>query len=151
MASKRLVKVGEWLAQAGITSIGFEQFRQLCDAFPEIQESILRKLVRETELPLAPLVEGVRQEDFQSLGRTLIALQHEYLEGGERARAARALVLTAKVHAGFAARKKPEKTEMIQWMLVWLENPGLFETWYTLRMARVGTPENTGTAEDHVS
>ncbi len=31
------------------------------------------------------------------------------------------------------AEKRRQKTEMVEWMLVWLENPGIFESWVALR------------------
>jgi hypothetical protein len=36
-----------------------------------------------------------------------------------------------------APEKKAQKEEMVQWMLVWLENPGVFPAWADARK-RVG-------------
>jgi hypothetical protein len=33
--------------------------------------------------------------------------------------------------------KKAQKEEMIQWMLVWLENPGIFPAWVKLRKVKM--------------
>jgi hypothetical protein len=47
-------------------------------------------------------------------------------------------VIAAKDHARFASRKeekRPEKEEMILWMLTWLENPPVFPEWVRLRRA----------------
>jgi hypothetical protein len=50
-------------------------------------------------------------------------------------------VITAKDHARWAAKKaetkRPEKEEMMLWMLTWLENPPLFPEWIRLRRAAV--------------
>jgi hypothetical protein len=53
-------------------------------------------------------------------------------------------VIEAKDHARLSARspaasaeKKSQKEEMIQWMLVWLENPAVFAEWVKLRKGRV--------------
>jgi len=96
------------------------------------------------DVPLAPLVEGVRQESFDHLERTLQALHQEYLRAlatgdRERQRACRQLVIEAKDHARWALRRasdpesKARRQEMIQWMLVWLENPEIFPQWLRLR------------------
>jgi len=98
-------------------------------------------------------VEGVRQDSFEELERTLMAIDREYAQawaagGRERARACRRLVILAKDHARWALRnpktppeKKAGKEEMILWMLTWLENPGAFATWLGLRKAStIGIP-----------
>ena len=52
--------------------------------------------------------------------------------------------LAYAAHARLAARsaktspeKKTIKEEMIQWMLVWLENPGVFPAWIKLRKQKL--------------
>ena len=102
-----------------------------------VSESYLRKLLRESGVPLAPLVEGVRQETLEALEMSLLRMVAEY-EGGERERKAlvRKAVITAKDHARLASRKEEAralKEEMILWMLTWLEHPSLFPDWLRLR------------------
>ena len=51
------------------------------------------------------------------------------------------MVVAAKDHARFAARKperRAEKEEMILWMRTWLENPPLFASWVKLRREAAG-------------
>ncbi len=46
------------------------------------------------------------------------------------------LVIEARQHARWAAKRAgadQTKTEMMQWMLVWLENPAVFPAWASLR------------------
>jgi hypothetical protein len=49
------------------------------------------------------------------------------------------VVITAKDHSRFAAlrskdeAKRREKEEMVEWMIVWLENPAIFPQWVRLR------------------
>jgi hypothetical protein len=69
----------------------------------------------------------------------------------DRARYCRRQVIGAKDRARFIAQnprtapeKKREKIEMAEWMLVWLENPGVFPAWVDARK-RVG--EASGIAE----
>ena len=52
----------------------------------------------------------------------------------------RDIVIKAKDRARFAARnpkvsaeKRAAKHEMVQWMLVWLDDPSMFGDWVTLR------------------
>lgn len=138
MASNRRSRLREWLALHQPAAIGEAEFAALHRDLPDIPEAALRKLVRAAGLPLTPLVEGVRQDDFDALERTLGALQDEYesaLASGntERARQCRSLVITSKDHARLAARRRPEKQEMAAWMLVWLENPPVFRAWAKVR------------------
>lgn len=104
-----------------------------------LSESAVRKALREIGFPMTPLVEGVRQDSFGELERTLLALLAEYGAGdSERRRACRREVIRAKDHARLAlAREAGEarerRTEMILWMMTWLENPGVFADWLALR------------------
>jgi hypothetical protein len=118
----------------------------LADLKPS-SESYLRRLVRECEVPLAPVVEGVRQGDLDSLERTLLALYREYKCGdAAKRKRVRRLVIEAKDHANWALRRWLHRQgegghnvilsrETIQWLLTWLENPPLFEQWAKLRKA----------------
>ena len=58
----------------------------------------------------------------------------------ERATACRRTVIQAKDRARLISRnqkvdseKRRQRAEMVEWMLVWLENPGVFESWVALR------------------
>jgi hypothetical protein len=107
--------------------VGPEQWEELRGALAPISHGYLRKLLRASGTALHPLVEGVRQEDFPALERTLLALL------GEDRRAARTLIIEAKQHARWAMKRHPEKEEMVLWMLTWLENPGIFPQWLAIR------------------
>lgn len=134
----------EWLAVERPAEIGEAQWDALRRDLAPISRSYLRKLLRETGVPLAPLVEGVRQDDFNALERSLTALLHEYEQGGPERRAEiRKLVIEAKDHARWAAKnpeKKSQKEEMALWILTWLENPPLFPEWARLRRRALETP-----------
>ena len=102
-------------------------------------------MLRQSGVPLAPLVEGVRQDSFEDLERTLLALEREYAAADEpRRTACRREVIAAKDRARWALRRLPEadprrelKQEMSLWMLTWLENPGVFSAWITLRVEQL--------------
>jgi len=116
----------------------------LCELAP-VTEVTLRRLLRETGIPLAPLVCGIRQDGFENLERTLLDMEREYAEATaagdvSRVRACRRAAITAKDHARFALRspkltadERVAKEEMVLWLLTWLENPGVFATWLELR------------------
>ena len=140
---QKLAEIRAYVEDLGIDSIGESHFEELRSRMAPLSDRALRKLLRETGYALAPVVEGVRQEDFDQLERTLAALAGEYERaagGRERTRMIRRLVITAKEHARFAARardvgKRQAKEEMAEWMLVWLENPAIFPQWVRLRRA----------------
>jgi hypothetical protein len=109
------------------------------DQLAPVSDKLFRDLLRECGVPLAPLVEGVRQEDLPSLERTLLALADEYRNPDLRRRC-RMAVIHAKDHARLVARnakvdpeKRAMKDEMVLWMLTWLENPAVFEVWVPMR------------------
>ena len=128
---------------AGVTVVELPMLDTIRAALGEISDSYLRKLLKESGIPLAPMVEGVVQDNFESLERTLLALTEEY-EDPDKRRGTRRLVITAKDHARFAMKRTPdpvkraEKEEMVLWMLTWLDNPSLFPLWVPLRKKEHG-------------
>lgn len=132
-------RLQEWLAQHRPALIGEAEWEEIRTQMGPVSSGYLRRLLRETGVELAPAVEGVRQEDFDALERTLLALVGEYERGSPSRKAAlRRLVIEAKDHARWAARKaekREEKEEMRLWMLTWLENPPVFPQWVRLRRA----------------
>ncbi|MEO8028239.1 MAG: hypothetical protein ABI823_17275, partial [Bryobacteraceae bacterium] len=109
-----------------------------------VSESYLRTLLRNSEIPLDPLVDGVHQDSLDALEHSLLALLDTYesaKSSGDReiVSASRKAVISGKDHAKWAHErasdpaKKSEKDEMIQWMLMWLENPPLFRDWIRVR------------------
>ena len=138
MASRKASEqVGEWLAAQGVARVTDAVFAELARAFPQRKERELRQALRKCGVPLDPLVEGVRQESLEELARTLVALQHEYQSTNNKQRI-RSIVIESKAHARFASRLRPVKQEMVEWMLVWLHDPSLFETWVKLRLRLLG-------------
>lgn len=119
------------------------EWLELQAALAPISENYLRRLLREADVELAPMVAGVRQGSFDELEQSLAALWGEYESGDTRRRSAvRKLVIVAKEHAHWAMRraaagseKRAEKEEMSLWLATWLENPGLFPEWVRLRKA----------------
>lgn len=114
-----------------------------------MSESYLRRLLADAGIAVEPPFGGVRQKTFDELERSLLELEEAYTRAsqtGDRARAqqCRNAVIQAKDHARLAARgsrtppeKKAQKEEMVQWLLVWLENPGIFPAWVKLRKMKM--------------
>ena len=87
---------------------------------------------------------------------SLIELQAVYaaaIADRDRARAkvCRRVVIEAKDRARLIARnprvdaeKRKQKEEMVEWILVWLENPGIFEAWAELRRQSMACPKQPG-------
>jgi hypothetical protein len=149
--SKRSL-LSAWITEHRPALIDPAVLEQIAAALAPISARYLRELVRECGVPLDPLVEGVRQESFQNLERTLSSLAALYASahgasGRELQVSCRRLVIEAKEHARWPLKRQPqsaeaaaraaEKREMIEWMIVWLENPGIFPTWARLRMQAV--------------
>lgn len=135
-------RLGEWLSQKQPVVIGEEEWNALLAELAPISESYLRGLLRNSGVPLSPLVEGVKQDSFAELERTLLALAQVYASGSrDSAQRARNTVRLAKEHARWAMKrdsaKSEEKTEMALWMLTWLENPELFRSWVSLRRRNI--------------
>lgn len=126
--------------------IGEPEWEALLRQLAPISESYLRRLLRDLSkqsgVPLAPLIEGVRQESFDALEASLLNLLAEYESGdAPRRMRVRKAVIEAKDHARLAARNPEhaeQKNEMILWMLTWLENPPVFPQWVRLRRAAQG-------------
>ncbi len=136
-------ELAAWMERTAPREIGESEWQALLDALAPISDGYLRRLLREwardSGIPLAPLVEGVRQESFDALESSLLKLLAEYERGDAPARSrVRRVVIAAKDHARFASRKEErrvEKQEMTLWMLTWLENPPVFPEWVRLRRA----------------
>jgi len=114
-----------------------------------VSESYLRHLLADAGLTVEPPFGGVRQKTFAELEQALLELEEVYTRArnsGDRALAqqCRNVVIQAKDHARLAAHspratpeKRASKEEMVQWMLVWLENPGVFPAWVKLRRPKL--------------
>lgn len=114
-----------------------------------ISESYVRHLLAETGIPVEPPFGGVRQKTFAELEQSLLDLEQAYTHAkdtGDRTRAqlCRNVVIQAKDRARLAAHspkatpeKQAVKEEMVQWMLVWLDNPGVFPAWVKLRRLKL--------------
>lgn len=128
----------EYLALHQPAAVTEAVWRELLAQLAPVSESYLRDLIRATGLPFEQPYAGVRQHTLEELEASLREMLDVYraaLEAGDkqRARYCRRQVIAAKDRAKFAAAKHPEKEEMAQWMMVWLEDPEMFPSWVTAR------------------
>ena len=120
-------------------------WRDLLMKLAPVSESYLRDLLRETGLPFEQPYAGIRQHTLEELEQSLAGMLRVYSEATaagdrERARYCRRQVIAAKDRARFLARSermpadtRAAKEEMVEWMLVWLENPEVFPAWLEAR------------------
>lgn len=133
------------LAEEQPRAITADVWKGLLRRLAPVSESYLRDLLRATGLPFDQPYCGIRQHTFEELEQSLRGMLQVYtgsVAAGDRDRAryCRRQVIAAKDRAKFRAlgdRTPPEraarKHEMVQWMLVWLENPGVFPAWVEAR------------------
>ena len=150
------------LSEERPAAITAEVWNGLLRRLAPVSESYLRDLLRATGLPFAQPYAGIRQHTFEELEGSLVEMLHVYRDAvaaGDRAlaRYCRKQAIAAKDRARFQARsprtapeKAAEKSEMAEWMLVWLENPEVFPAWVAARKkilspAAVESRENLGT------
>ena len=148
-------RLSEYLAGRRGDLVSEQEWREIRRLFAPASLGYLRRLLRASGAPLAPLVEGIRQDSFENLERTLLAVEEEYRQAraeGDIARqkACRRAVVDAKDHARWSIRRsgaapedKAAKEEMVAWMLVWLENPEVFPAWVKLRKGAVDQRNET--------
>jgi len=138
-------RLEEYLRQNQLTFVSEDLWRKLLTLFAPVSERYLRDLLHRAGLPIEQPFGGVRQSSFDELEASLSELEHAYSAAvanhdHARAKACRRVVIEAKDHARMASRnpkvaaeKREQKREMVEWLLVWLENPGIFESWAALR------------------
>jgi hypothetical protein len=135
MRTTKRAKLAEFLDPA--TLVDEKEFERLRAALSPISESYLRKLLRDSGAPLAPMIDGVRQSNLEELESTLVALLVEYESGDPAKRqAVRNLVITAKNHARWT-----RKEENLLWLTTWQENPPLFPAWAQIRRVKAAAPQ----------
>lgn len=128
----------QYLERREPAGVSEAEWFELLQRFAPISESYLRKLLHDAGLRIAQPFEDVRSSSFDQLESSLVEMEKVYRAATasgdeERARLCRRAVIQAKDRARMHAKKRPEKQEMVDWMLVWLENPEVFEAWVKLR------------------
>ena len=144
MASRgdtKAARLKAWLEEHKPERVGESEVGQIKAALAPVSSSYLKRLLRASGVPLHPLVEGVVQDSFDELARSLCALQVEYEAAGAPGRQRiREIVIEAKDHSRWALRRLrdaperlAEKQEVLLWLSTWLENPPVFHCWLAVR------------------
>ena len=145
----------EYLAARQPAAITEAVWGELMVRLAPVSESYLRDLLRATGLQFDQPYSGIQQHTFEELERSLRGMLRVYLDSAasgnrERARYCRRQVIAAKDRAKFLAAapgtmadKRAEKDEMVQWMLVWLENPEVFPAWVEIRKRYSSSTDST--------
>lgn len=128
----------DYLNERKPAAITETEWFDLREKLAPVSESYLRDLLRGTGLPFDQPYAGIRQHTLEELEASLLGMLKVYRDATaagqkEKARYCRRQVIAAKDRAKFLARKHPQKEEMAQWMLVWLENPEVFPAWVEAR------------------
>jgi hypothetical protein len=141
----RRAALARWIAEHQPELIGEPEAQEIQTTLAPVSASYLHKLLRDCGVPLAPMIDGVRQGSLAELEDTLFALIGEYAAGDARRRKqVRTLVITAKDHARFALVRATDpgvralKQEALLWLITWLENPLIFANWLALRRGQIG-------------
>lgn len=88
----------------------------------------------------------IQWKTLDELEVSLLEFQRQYRDDPTRRRELRDIVIRTKDRARFASRnpkvaaeKRAAKEEMVQWMLVWLDDPSMFADWAALRRNQLRT------------
>ncbi len=139
MVSKQALgpAIREHIGREAWLSIGEAEWEQLRSRFAPVSENTLRKWIKSTCLPFGQPWRGVESASLDELERDLTEMAEAYRTWPLEARRT---VIGAKDKARYAARnrkaataKRELKNEMVEWMLVWLGDPAMFEDWVKLR------------------
>lgn len=134
MATKQRVR--NYIAERAWTVIDESEWAQLRAAFPDASEATLRGCGVPIEAPWS----GVASQTLAGLEESLFAFSRIYADRPDLRRYCRDQVIAAKDRARWAAKssrveesKRRLKSEMVEWMLVWLGDPATFPVWARLR------------------
>jgi hypothetical protein len=134
-------RVLDFVAARGWGEVGEKEWRELRAALNDISESALRA----SGIAIAAPWRGVAAHSIDELESSMLEFSQVYETREDLRRYCRDQVIAAKDSARWAARsskveesKRRMKAEMVEWMLVWLDDPAIFPTWVQLRKQRMG-------------
>jgi hypothetical protein len=141
--STKRQRFDETLAGKGWAAIHAVEWEELRQSF---SESSLREWLAEAGIEIDQPFRGVETKTLAGLEASLVAMSELYERDAAARKLCRTTVIAAKDRTRFASRnqrvdeaKRALKAEMVEWMLVWLDDPAMFSTWAALRKrARAG-------------
>ena len=129
------------MAARGWNEIGEKEWRELRSALSDISQTTLRV----SGIAIAAPWCGVAAHSMEYLESSLREFSQVYEARPDLRRYCRDQVIAAKDRARWASRspkveesKRRMKAEMVEWMLVWLDDPAIFPTWVQLRKQKMG-------------
>ena len=129
------------MAARGWDEIGEKEWREIRSALSDISEST----VRASGIRIGAPWRGVAVHTIDELESSLRELSRVYETRPDLRRYCRDQVIAAKDRARWAASspkveesKRSMKAEMVEWMLIWLNDPAIFPTWVELRKLKMG-------------
>ncbi|HWE48949.1 MAG TPA: hypothetical protein VG273_04140 [Bryobacteraceae bacterium] len=124
----------------GWSLIGEAEWNELHTALPDISDVTLRS----AGLAIAQPWLGVIQHSEAELEKTLLDLAAVYAARSDLRGLCRQQVIAAKDRARWLSKsaridgeRQQIKAGMVEWMLVWLDDPAMFEAWIRARRARM--------------
>jgi hypothetical protein len=134
-------RVLDYAAARGWDVIGEDEWREIRSTLGDISETTLRT----SGIPIAAPWSGVKQHSIDDLEASLRELTHVYESRPDLRRYCRDQVIAAKDRARWSSRspkveesRRRMKAEMVEWMLVWLDDPAIFPAWVQLRRRNMG-------------
>jgi len=118
----------------GWSVIGEAEWAAIQASVPNVKTEDLGAAGLAAEAPWS----GVRQHTLEELEETLLTMTAVYQAQSHLRQFCRNQVIRAKDLARILSRSKPAKTEMVEWMLVWLSDPALFPAWVEIRKRIIG-------------
>ena len=132
----RKQRVLDFAAARDWTVIGETEWRELRAALSDVSEATIRG----AGLTIAIPWRGVSVHSIEDLEASLREFTRVYEARPELRRYCRDQIIAAKDRARWASlsprveeNKRALKAEMVQWMLVWLDDPAVFPVWAQLR------------------
>jgi hypothetical protein len=129
-------RVLDYCASRGWNLVGESEWLELKAAFPDVSETTIRS----AGIAIAQPWLGVKQHTMDELETTLLEMGTVYASRLDLRRYCRDQVIRAKSRARFTASsarveesKRQLKAEMVEWMLVWLDDPAMFPAWAAMR------------------
>ena len=123
--------------------MGVAEWGELSAAFPDNSKTLFNEVLAEAGIGVEQPFRGVDTHSLEGLEQTLRELSAYYAASEKDGqRLCREMVIAAKDRARSASRgvkaelaKRELKARMVEWMLVWLDDPTVFPIWATLRQA----------------
>ena len=144
----------DYVASRRWTRIGEAEWNNLRLALPDISERMLRISGLASGLSIDEPWRGVIQDSLDHLERSLCEMGEVYQTRPDLAKVCRAVVIMAKDHARLASQnprlneeKRKLKAEMVEWRLVWLDDPAMFPVWAKLRRMNQPSVNNPASAK----